>query len=104
MTDRTADLPAALLDRFQAVPRDEPMVLDLVGTVDLGGGAPAEEVRLRILAADPLEGDREGADRFVAHDAYLRVFRFERIDRASVEGNATDLCRSLRACGRVGGW
>lgn len=66
MTDRTADLPAALLDRLQAVPRDEPMVLDLVGTVDLGGGASAEEVRLRILAADPLEGDREGADRFVA--------------------------------------
>ncbi|WP_276308913.1 YecA family protein [Euzebya rosea] len=64
MNDLTADLPADLVDRLAEVPRDEPMVLDLVGPVDVGG--TPTEVRLRILAADPLEGDRQGADRFVA--------------------------------------
>lgn len=61
VTDPTADLPAALADRIAAVPRDEPMALDLVRP-----GADGVDVRLRITTADPLEGEREGADRFVA--------------------------------------
>lgn len=64
MTDHAADLPARLADRLDEVRRDEPLALDLLAPDSLTGGQCA--VRLRIITADPLEGERKGLDRFVA--------------------------------------